>query len=62
MQYLTTEELAKRWAVAPNTLRRWRVDGTGPGFVKLGTGIRSAVRYRIDDIEEYEKDNYFSKQ
>lgn len=60
--YLTTDELAKRWSIATNTIRRWRTEGMGPSFVKLGSGIRSAVRYRLEDIEAYERDNYYSKE
>lgn len=61
MQYLTTTELAARWSIAENTIRRWRTEGSGPNFIKLGNGIRSAVRYKLSDIEEYEQQNYFAK-
>ena len=31
------------------TLRKWRWDGNGPGFIKLG----KAVRYSTDDLRAF---------
>jgi hypothetical protein len=50
---LTTEELALRWKMTNNGLRVWRISGKGPAFVKLGRD----VRYRLSDVEAYEKAN-----
>jgi predicted DNA-binding transcriptional regulator AlpA len=33
------------------TVRSWRLKGTGPRFLKMGR----AVRYRPEDVEEYER-------
>lgn len=62
MQHLTTDELAKRWGLSANRLRQWRVEGKGPSFIKLGTTPKAPVRYRLEDIEDFERDNYFSAQ
>lgn len=62
MQHLTTDQLSKRWGVSSNRLRQWRVEGKGPGFIKLGDGPKAPVRYRLDDVEEYEKDRYFTSE
>jgi len=62
MQHLTTDQLAKRWGVSSNRLRQWRVEGKGPSFIKLGPGPKAPVRYRLEDIEEFERDNYYSSQ
>lgn len=35
------------------TLQRWRLEGTGPMFIKLG----KAVRYRQSDLENFINDN-----
>ena len=53
MDHLTEQDLAKRWNVAPSTLRGWRKSRCkkGPAYVK----IEDAVRYRLADVEEYEK-------
>ncbi|MGO1069680.1 helix-turn-helix domain-containing protein [Lysobacter sp. CA199] len=48
---LSTEELANRWRVAPRTIRRWREEGIGPISFK----IARMVRYRLDDIEGFER-------
>lgn len=56
---LTTHELAERWKVSDNTLRKWRVQGTGPSYVKFGEGRAADVRYRIEDVEAWEKQNLY---
>jgi transposase-like protein len=58
-QMLTTEELSQRWSIAQNTLRKWRVAGGGPAYIKLGPGRNAEVRYSIDDIIEFENENKF---
>jgi hypothetical protein len=58
MVMLTTEELARRWRMNENTLRRWRLDGSGPNYIKMGEGPKSSVRYRLTDIENFE-DRYY---
>lgn len=62
MQHLTTSDLAKRWGVSSNRLRQWRVEGKGPNFLKLGDGPKAPVRYRLEDIEEFEKDRYYAAE
>ena len=50
MQNLLREtEAAKFLNIAPSTLRRWRVDGSGPAFTKIG----GAVRYPIGCLLEF---------
>lgn len=51
--YLRQRELAARWRVSERALERWRWTGKGPAYVKIG----GAVRYRLSDIEEYERLN-----
>ena len=48
---LTDIEVAKRLGVSRFTVRSWRMKGTGPRFLKMGR----AVRYRAQDVEEYER-------
>ncbi len=61
-QLLTPKELCDRWKIADNTLRKWRVTNTGPNYIKLGENRNSEVRYRMDDIEEFERSNRFVTQ
>lgn len=62
MQLLTPKDLCARWKVADNTLRKWRVNGTGPHYIKLGEGRAADVRYRLEDIEEWERQNLYLTQ
>jgi len=51
--FLTPAQLAARWggAVSVRTLANWRSVGKGPRYVKIG----GRVRYRLSDVEAYEK-------
>lgn len=46
---LTEKELSARLHVSIASVRRWRLLGRGPRFVKLG----SLVRYRPEDIQDW---------
>ncbi len=48
---LTDIEVAARLGVSRFTVRSWRLKGTGPRFLKMGR----AVRYRPQDVDEYER-------
>jgi excisionase family DNA binding protein len=47
--YLTTEKLAEFLNISVQTLNKWRWEGKGPRFVKLG----SRVVYDQADVEAY---------
>jgi hypothetical protein len=49
VQLVTRRELAERWSVSTETLKRRERFGVLP-FLKLGKG----VRYRLSDIEQLE--------
>ncbi len=50
-QYLlSTKHLSRRWNIAPRTLERWRAEGQGPQFIRIGRHIR----YRETDILDFE--------
>ena len=48
---LTDIEVASRLGVSRFTVRSWRLKGVGPRFLKMGR----AVRYRPQDVDEYER-------
>jgi excisionase family DNA binding protein len=48
---LTDVEVAERLGVSRFTVRSWRLKGLGPRFLKMGR----AVRYRSQDVDEYER-------
>ena len=49
-ELLTPCQLAARWGLSEKAIERWRMLGTGPVYLKLG----SRVLYRIDEIEAHE--------
>ena len=50
IRHLDQLGLARRWAMSPRSLERWRWTGVGPRFLKVG----GRVVYRLADIEAYE--------
>jgi predicted DNA-binding transcriptional regulator AlpA len=47
---LNEKDAANHLALSVHTLRRWRVLGHGPRFLKIGT---KAVRYAVADLEDF---------
>ncbi len=50
---LTTPQAAAWLNLKPQTLRKWRHQGKGPRFVRLGTGRQSPAAYRLSDLEAW---------
>jgi len=50
---LNEKDAAKTMAVSRKTLQLWRYSGAGPRFIKLGRGLRCAVRYWQSDINKF---------
>ena len=50
IQHINQVELSRRWRLSPRTLERWRYQGTGPQYLKVG----GRVVYRLADIETFE--------
>jgi len=50
-ELLNPRQLAARWGLSEKTLERWRMLGTGPAFLKLG----SRVLYSLAEIEAHER-------
>lgn len=44
------KDAANHLALSVHTLRRWRVLGHGPRFLKIGN---KAVRYAVADLEDF---------
>ncbi|MEQ6350215.1 hypothetical protein ABRY59_11055 [Ralstonia pseudosolanacearum] len=53
--HLTQRDLAIRWGRAESTIARYRSDGVGPRFLKIG----GAVLYRLEDIEHFGRSGAF---
>ncbi len=56
--YLTTRELASLLHVTPWALLRWRRDGDGPSFLRIG---RNSIRYPRCAVERYIRQRLRSK-
>ena len=54
---LDTNAVALILGVEEQTLRQMRCAGTGPDYIKLGAGPKSAVRYTFKDVEDYIADH-----
>ncbi len=50
VKHLTAEELAERWNCSGETLARWRSEGHGCRWMRIG----GYIRYRLTDVEAYE--------
>lgn len=46
---LTPRQAAERLAIAGHTLARWRLEGGGPPYVKVG----ASVRYDAQDLDAF---------
>jgi hypothetical protein len=49
-EYVTEQGLYERYLIPPRTAQRWRSNGDGPRWIRLG---RRRVLYRISDVEEW---------
>lgn len=52
VRHLNQIELAARWNISHRTFERWRWSGEGPRYIKIG----GRVVYRLEDVEEYERE------
>ncbi len=50
INHLNQRDLARRWAMSPRTLERWRWTGEGPRYLRIGRRIV----YRIEDVVVFE--------
>ena len=56
-QFLTTNEAAERLRLSPRTLERFRLDGTGPRWCRVG---RRRVIYSAADIDVWTASRTFT--
>jgi predicted DNA-binding transcriptional regulator AlpA len=57
---LSNNEAAACLGIKPQTLRRWRWEGTGPSYVRLGNSVKSKTAYRPADLEAWLKSRTFA--
>ena len=47
---LTEKQAAELAGIKPRTWRRWTRSGLAPAPIKIGRGVRPAIRFRRDEI------------
>jgi excisionase family DNA binding protein len=52
-KYLSPKEAAKYLGVSVGLLQKWRNNGVGIPFIKLGDSTSSIIRYNIDELNKY---------
>ena len=57
VKHLTQNDLANRWNKSVHTIERYRCDGTGPVYLKIG----GKVMYRLIDIEAFESEHRYQR-
>lgn len=50
LQNLSVAELADRWRIHEQTLKRWRLQNKGPGHIRVG----KKIIYPIEFVEQWE--------
>ena len=50
---LTSAQTAAFLRCKPQTLRKWRVRGCGPQYIRLGDSRAAPVAYRLSDLETW---------
>lgn len=59
---ITPAQLAIRWGLSLHTLSQWRANNSGPVYLRLGDGERPRIRYRLVDVQEYERRQLENRQ
>jgi hypothetical protein len=57
VKHLTQNDLANRWNKSVHTIERYRHEGTGPIYLKIG----GQVMYRLIDIEAFESERRYQR-
>lgn len=57
---LTSNQAAEYLRCKPQTLRKWRLHGRGPRYVRLGDSTAAPVAYRITDLEAWIAERVFT--
>jgi hypothetical protein len=52
-ELLTAREVSDWLKTSTDNLQRWRVEGGGPPYIKLGNAKSAGVRYRKSAIMDY---------
>lgn len=53
--YFSTKETAEYLSISVDLLQKWRSQGVGIPYIKLGDSVSSLIRYDIDELNKYLK-------
>ena len=53
--YFSTKETAEYLSISVDLLQKWRSQGIGIPYIKLGDSVSSLIRYDIDELNKYLK-------
>ncbi len=56
-EYLSPKEASEFLGVSTHLLQKWRSNGVGIPYIKLGQSTSSVIRYQKSDLLEYLNDN-----
>ncbi len=57
---LSTAAVASLLGLRPQTLRKWRLEGRGPRYVRLGESRFGRATYRLADVEAWLAERTYS--
>ena len=52
-ELLSTNQAARLLGIRPQTLRKWRLIGKGPRYVRLGANQQARVSYSLEAVQEW---------
>jgi len=57
-KYFSPKEAAKYLSISIDLLQKWRSQGVGIPYVKLGESSSSLIRYDIEELNKYIQSKY----
>ena len=52
-EWMSPKTASALYEISTITLERWRANGVGPAYTKLGTAPNAPIRYRRKDFEAW---------
>lgn len=53
--HLSPKQLAERWNKSEHCIKKRRIDGKGPDYIRLGDSPQAPVLYPLESVIEYER-------
>ena len=59
-EHVSSPKAAAIISVKPAVLRKWRMEGKGPRYIRLGKGKKARVIYSVDEINRWLAEHTFT--